>query len=325
MRKGLFGFTFSAMLLALCSFAEAQQPKKIPRIGYVSVSGDAKNPGRFVEAFRQGLRDIGYIEGKNIAVEYRYPGSQPELVPGFVAELVQLKVDMLVSSSTGALKAAKEATKTIPIVMITSQDPVATGMVESLARPGANITGVTRLTHKLSGKRLELFKEVVPQISRVGILAGTGSTSLPAYEPAANALKISLDLFEVGDPSVDLASAFQAMLKKRLNGLITVGSRRINPGRKQILEFVAKNRLPSMFEVSSWVDGGGLVSYSADDLAAFRRAAVYVDKILKGAKPAELPVEQPTKFEFAINLKTAKQIGLTIPPNVLARADKVIK
>jgi putative tryptophan/tyrosine transport system substrate-binding protein len=325
MTKGLFGFTFSAMLLALCSFAEAQQSKKIPRIGYVSVSGDAKNPGRFVEAFRQGLRDIGYIEGKNIVVEYRYPGSQPELVPGFVAELVQLKVDMLVSSSTGALKAAKEATKTIPIVMITSQDPVATGMVESLARPGANITGVTRLTQELSGKRLELFKEVVPQISRVGILAGTGSSSLPAYEPVANALKISLDLFEVGDPSVDLAGAFQTMLKKRLNGLITVGSRRINPGRKQILEFVAKNRLPSMFEVSSWVDSGGLVSYSADDLAAFRRAAVFVDKILKGTKPADLPVEQPQKFEFVINLITAKQIGLTVPPNVLARADRVIK
>jgi len=325
MKKISFHFTLGAMLFALCFAAQAQETKKIPRIGYVSVSGDAKNPGRFVEAFQQGLRDIGYIEGKNIVVEYRYPGSQPELVPGFVAELVQLKVDMLVSSSTGALKAAKEATKTIPIVMITSQDPVATGMVESLAQPGANITGVTRLTHELSGKRLELFKEVVPQISRVGILAGTGSTSLPAYEPAANALKISLDLFEVGDPSADLESAFQTMLKKRLNGLITVGSRRINPGRKQILEFVAKNRLPSMFEVSSWVDGGGLVSYSADDLAAFRRAAVYVDKILKGAKPAELPVEQPTKFEFAINLKTAKQIGLTIPPNVLARADRVIK
>jgi ABC-type uncharacterized transport system substrate-binding protein len=296
-----------------------------PRIGYVSVSGDAKNPGRFVEAFRQGLRDIGYIEGKSIAVEYRYPGSQPELVPGFVAELVQLKVDILVTSSTAALRAAKQATKTIPIVMVTSQDPVATGMVESLAQPGANITGVTRLTHELSGKRLELFKEVVPQISRVGILAGTGSNSLPAYEPVANALKISLDLFEVGDPSVDLAGAFQTMLKKRLNGLITVGSRRINPGRKQILEFVAKNRLPSMFEVSSWVDAGGLMSYSADDLAAFRRAAVFVDKILKGTKPADLPVEQPQKFEFVINLITAKQIGLTVPPNVLARADKVIR
>ena len=325
MRKNIFGVALYALLLPLCSFAEAQQPKKIPRIGYVSVSGDAKNPGRFVEAFRQGLRDIGYIEGKNIVVEYRYPGSQPELVPGFVAELVQLKVDILVSSSTGALKAAKEATKTIPLVMITSHDPVASGMVESLARPGAPITGGTRLTQELSGKRLELLKEVVPQISRVGILAGTGSPSLPAYEPAANALKISLELFEVGDPSVDLTGAFQAILKKRVNGLITVGSRRINPGRKQILEFVAKNRLPSMFEVSSWVDSGGLVSYSADDLAAFRRAAVFVDKILKGAKPAELPVEQPTKFEFAINLKTAKQIGLTIPPNVLARADRVIK
>src|SRR4030095_3302623 len=179
----VFVLALNVLLLALCSFAEAQQPKKIPRIGYVSVSGDAKNPGRFVEAFRQGLRDIGYIEGKNIAVEYRYPGSQPELVPGFVAELVQLKVDILVSSSAGVLKAAKEATKTIPIVMITSQDPVATGMVESLAQPGGNITGLTRLTRELSGKRLELFKEAVPGISRVGVLAAQGFTNLRDYEP----------------------------------------------------------------------------------------------------------------------------------------------
>src|SRR5262245_24769942 len=200
MKKTLTVLTFCSMLFALCFAAEAQETKKIPRIGYVSVSGDAKNPGRFVEAFRQGLRDVGYIEGKNIAVEYRYPGSQPELVPGFVAELVQLRVDILVSSSASALRVAKEATKTIPIVMITSQDPVATGMVESLARPGGNITGVTRLTHELSGKRLELFKEVVPQISRVGILTGRGSSSFPAYEPAAKALKISLELFEVDDP-----------------------------------------------------------------------------------------------------------------------------
>lgn len=188
-----------------------------------------------------------------------------------------------------------------------------------------NVTGVTRLTHELSGKRLELFKEAVPQISRVGIIAGVGSTSFPEYEPTANSLKISLDLFEIGDPRADLAGAFQIILKKRLNALIIVGSRRINPARKQILEFVAKNRLPSMFEVSSWVEGGGLISYSADDVATFKRAANYVDKILKGTRPSDLPVEQPTKFEFVINLKTAKALSLTIPQSVLFRADRVIK
>jgi putative ABC transport system substrate-binding protein len=325
MKKKITGLTLCALLFALSFCAQAQQPKKVPRIGYAASGGDINNPGRMVEAFRRGLRDLGYIEGKNIVVEYRYPGINPDRARGFVAELIQLKVDVLVSSSAGAIRAAKQATKTIPIVMVASFDPVETEIVDSLARPGGNITGVARLTHELSGKRLELFKEAVPRISRVGIFAARGSASLQEYEPAARALKISLESLEVNGPNPDLEGLFQAAAKARVNALITVGSRSTNPFTKQIVELAIKNRLPSMFEISSWVDAGGLMSYSADDAAIFRRAAVYVDKILKGAKAADLPIEQPTKFELVINLKTAKQIGLTIPPNVLARADKVIK
>ena len=323
--RNYFCIALGAWLLAVSVCVDAQQPSKIPRIGYVSVSGNADNPGPLVEAFRQGLRDLGYVEGKNILVEYRYPAEDADRVPGFVAELMQLKVDILVSSSTGALRTAKQATKTIPIIMVASFDPVEIGMVESLARPGGNITGLTRLTRELSGKRLELFKETVPGISRVGVLAAQGFTGLKDYEPAARALKIPLQYLEVQGPNPDLEGVFQAAAKARVNALITLGSRQINRYRKPIVELATKNRLPSMFEVSSWVEAGGLVSYSADDAANFRRAAVYVDKILKGTKPANLPVEQPTKFELVFNLKTAKQIGLTIPPNVLARADRIIK
>jgi putative ABC transport system substrate-binding protein len=325
MRKKIFGFALCAMLFSLTFPAQGQQPSKIPRIGVVPVSGDPNTPGLLVEAFRGGLHELGYVEGKNILVEYRYPGEESDRLPALVAELVQLKVDVLVSSSTGAIRAAKQATKTIPIVIVTSIDPVETGIVESLARPGGNITGLTRLTRELSGKRLELFKEAVPGISRVGVLAARGFTGLRDYEPAARALKIPLQYLEVQGPNPDLEGAFQAAAKGRVNALITAGSRQINRHRKQIVELAIKNQLPSMFEVSVWVESGGLVSYSADDAASFRRAAYYVDKILKGAKPADLPVEQPTKFEFVVNLKTAKQIGLTIPPNVLVRADKVIR
>jgi putative ABC transport system substrate-binding protein len=313
------------VLLITTLVAEAQQPTKIPRIGYLASAGDPNNPGRLVEAFRQGLRDLGYIEGKNIVVEYRYPGTNPDGLPGFVAELIQLKVDVLVSSSAGAIRAAKQATKTIPIVMVASFDPVDTGIVDSLAHPGGNITGVARLTHELSGKRLELFKEAVPRISRVGILAARGSSSLQEYEPTARALKISLESLEVNGLNPDLEGIFQSAVKAHVNALITVASSSINRFIKQILELAIKNRLPSMHEVSTRVEAGGLMSYSADDATIFRRAATYVDKILKGTKPADLPVEQPMKFEFVINLKTAKQIGVMIPPNVLARADKVIK
>ena len=228
-----------------------------------------------------------------------------------------------------AIRAAKQATKTIPIVMVTTQDPVATGLVDSLARPGGNITGLTRLTRELSGKRLELLKEVVPRISRVGVLWDADVTApgiaFKEYEAAARALKIQLQSLEVRGPNPDLEGAFQAAAKGRASALITIRNPLLNRYRKQIADLAIKNRLPSMYEGSDYVEAGGLMSYSANDAESFRRAAYYVDKILKGAKPADLPVEQPTKFEFVINLKTAKQIGLTIPQSVLFRADKVIK
>ena len=314
-----------ALLLGLCLSAEAQQQTKMPRIGYAASGGDPNNPGRLVEAFQRGLRDLGYIDGKNIVVEYRYPGTDTDRGARDIAELIQLKVDLLVSSSAGAIRAAKQATRTIPIVMVASFDPVEMKIVDSLARPGGNITGVARLTHELSGKRLELFKEAVPRISRVGILAAPASSSLQEYEPAARALKISLESLEVDGPNADLERIFQSAVKTRINAVVTVASRSINRFTTQIMELAIKNRLPSMHEISSRVEAGGLMSYSADDVATFTRAAVYVDKILKGAKPAEMPVEQPTKFELVINLKTAKQIGVTIPRNVLARADRVVR
>jgi putative tryptophan/tyrosine transport system substrate-binding protein len=320
-------FGVVAMLLWLSFSAAAQQPAKIPRIGYVSVSGDPQTPGQYVEAFRQGLKDLGYIEGKNILVDYRYAAVEPERVPEFVEELVRLKVNVLVSSSMGALRVAKQASKTIPIVMVAPQDPVAAGLVGSFARPGGNITGVSRLSRDLSGKRLELFKEAVPGISRVGVLAAQGfsDSGLKGYESAAQALKMSLQYLEVRGPNPDLEAIFREASKLRVNALVIIGSRSINRFRKEMVELPLKNRLPSMYETTGYVERGGLMSYSADDVEMFRRAATYVDKILKGAKPAELPVEQPTKFEPVINLKTAQQIGLTIPPNVLARADRVIK
>jgi putative ABC transport system substrate-binding protein len=291
------------------------------------VSGDPQNPGQYVEAFRQGLKDLGYIEGKNILVEYRYAAVEPERVPEFVAELVRLKVDVLVSSTMGAIRAAKQATKTIPIVIVTPQDPVAAGLVDSLARPGGNITGVSRLSRDLIGKRMELFKEAVPGISRVGLLAAQGfkDSGLKDYASAAHALKMSLQYLEVRGSAPDLEAAFREAAKGRVNALVVIGSRSINRHRKEMVELPLKNRLPSMYEISGYVERGGLMSYSANDIEIYRRAATYVDKILKGTKPADLPIEQPTKFELVINLKTAKQIGLTIPPNVLARADKVIR
>jgi putative ABC transport system substrate-binding protein len=314
-----------ALVILPISSLGSQQTSKIPHVGYLSVSGAPNRPGRYVEAFRQGLRDLGYDEGKNILVEYRYTATAPEKVADFVSELVQSKVDALVISSAGSLRAAIQATKTIPIILIAPFDPVAEGIIDSLARPGGNITGVSRFGRELSGKRLEVFTELVPGISRIGVLAARGANTLRDYEPAARALKISIESLDVNAPNPDLESVFQIAAKARLNGVITHGSRSINGYQKQIVELVNKNQLPSMFEVSGWVESGGLASYSADDIATFRRSAYYVDKILKGAKPSDLPVEQPTKFELVINLKTAKQIGLIVPPNVLARADRVIK
>jgi len=322
MRKTVISF-------ALCALAQAQQATKMPRVGYVSASGDSTHPGSSVEASRGGLRVLGYIEGKNIQVDYRYLEGMNDKIQSFVAELVQLKIDILVATSPSAILAAKQATKTIPIVMVTTQDPVAAGIVDSLAHPGKNITGLTRLTRELSGKRLDLLQEIVPRISRIGVLSvedNSGmSNALKEYEAAARAQKISLQSIKVHGPNPDLEGAFRQAAIKRVSALIPVNNTVLLPYQKQIADHAMRNQLPSMFERSDMVEAGGLVSYSANEAESFRRAAVYVDKILKGAKPADLPVEQPTKFELVINLKTAKQIGITIPPNVLARADRVIR
>jgi putative ABC transport system substrate-binding protein len=293
------------------------------------VVGTPSVPGPNVEAFRRGLRDLGYIEEKNILIEFRYAEGKRDRVPSLVAELVQLNVDVIISGDDPALRAAKETTKTIPIVMVINQDPVATGLVNSLARPGGNITGISRLTRELSGKRLELLTEVVPGIVRVGILwdmtAEGPKISFKEYQVAARALKIQLQSLEVRGPDPDLGGAFQSASKGRAGALITIGNSLLNRHRKQIADYAIKHQLPSMYESSQWIEPGGLISYSSNDAESYRRAAWIVDKILKGTKPADIPVEQAMKFDLVINLKTAKQIGLTIPPNVLARADRVIR
>ena len=330
MTQKVLSLVLGAVLFALSLPAEAQQPPKMQRIGFVSGTGDTKNPGPSVEAFRQGLRDLGYIEGKNILIEYRYVEGTLDRIPSLVAELVQLKVDVLVVGTLVGIRAAKQATKTIPVVMVTTQDPVATGIVNSLARPGGNITGLTRLTRELSGKRLDLLREAVPRISRVAVLwdgnAGPGpAIAFKEYEAAAGSLKIQLQSLAVRGPHPDLEGAFQTAAKGRASTLIAIESLVLSRYSKQIAELAIKNRMPSMNELSAYVEAGGLMSYSANSADQYRRAAVYVDKILKGTKPADLPVEQPTKFEFVINLKTAKALNLTIPQSVLFRADRVIK
>jgi ABC-type uncharacterized transport system substrate-binding protein len=330
MIKRIIVLALCSLLLAPCSSVQAQQPKNIPRIGFLSGSGDPNTPGLQLEAFRRGLQELGYIEGKNILVEYRYVEGKVDRIPSLVAELMQLKVDVFISGNLVAIRSAKQATKTIPIVMVTTADPVTGGLIDSLARPGGNITGLSRLNRDLRGKRLELFNEVVPRISRVGVLWDTSgapelATPFKDYETAARALKIPIQSLKVRSSNPDLEGAFRDAAKGRVNALVTTRTAGLVPYPKKIADLAVKNRLPSMNEGSEWVEAGGLMSYAASDAVLFRRAAIYVDKILKGAKPAELPVEQPTKFEFVINLKTAKQIGLTIPPNVLARADKVIR
>jgi len=314
-----------ALLFALCFPAQAQQSTKISRIGYL-------NPGNVfsarIETFRQGLRELGYIEGKNIAIEYRSADSKLERFSDLASELVRLKVDVIFAVSTPAVLAAKNATKTIPVIFTNIGDPVTAGVVASLARPGGNITGLATLSPELSGKGLELLKETVPKVSRVGVVwnpDNPGKTSgLKDTEVAAQALRLQLQSLEVRGPN-DVEPAFQAARRKQIGALIVLRDVVINRETKPILELARKNRLPAIYSDRDFVDNGGLMSYgpNIDDL--FRRAATFVDKILKGAKPADLPVEQPTKFELIINLKAAKQIGLTIPPNVLARADKVIR
>ena len=326
----LLSILILAAQLTFGAVTEAQQPKKVPRIGFVSARANPTptTPDSSADALRQGLRNLGYIEGKNIVIEYRYFEGKVDRIPSLVAELLQLKLDVVVSVNTLAIRAFKQASKTIPIVIVINDDPVTTGIVDSLARPGGNVTGLTRFTRELSGKRLQLLKEAVPKISRVGVLDDASTdirASFQDFEPAARALKIHLQSLEIRGPNPDLAGAFQAAAKGRVNALITVRTALLIRYRKQIADLVIKNRLPSMWEGSDFVEAGGLMSYSSSDAEVFRRAAYHVDRILNGTKPADIPVEQPTKFELIINLKAAKQIGLTIPPNVLVRADKVIQ
>jgi len=311
------------------ALAAAAQPTKIPRIGYVSGTGSAADQGPYVEALRQGLRDLGRVEGRDFSIEYRGAEGKLDRVPSIVNELVQLKVDVIVATIPGAIHAAKQATITIPIVMVTSVDPVASGIVASLARPGGNITGVATLAQDLNAKRLELLTEVVPRLSRVAVLwtpnNPVATTNFKEYEAAARALKIQLQSLEVrlDDPDVD--GAFQTAANDRAGALITITTATLFLQQKRIADLAVKNRLPTMFQGSAWVESGGLMSYSTNDLEAFRVAAVYVDKILKGARPADLPVEQLAKFELAMNLKTAKAIGVTIPQSLLLRANKVLQ
>ena len=325
MRKTVW-FLLISTVVGGAAIAAAQQPKSVPRIGFVAGSRE----GTIIGAFQRGLRDLGYIDGKHIQVEYRYAEGNVDRIPTLVNELVQLKVDVLVVITLIGIRAAKEATKTIPIVMVTTQDPVATGIIDSLGRPGGNITGVTTLTRDLNGKRLELLKETVVGISRVGVLWDTNAGPGPAiafkeYEASAGGLKIQLQSLAVRGPNPDFDGSFQAATKGHISAMITINNLVLTRYQKRIADLALKNRLPSMCERNDYVEAGCLMSYSASDAEIYRRAATYVDKILKGVKPADLPVEQPTKFEFIINLKTAKQIGLTMPPSVLYRADKVIR
>jgi ABC-type uncharacterized transport system substrate-binding protein len=322
----VFIWLLTTVLLTTALPAAAQQPRKMYRIGFLVAPSRSFFTAR-MEGFRQGLRNLGYIEGKNILIEYRYAEGKLDRLPELVAELVSLKVDLIVTSGPASL-AAKNATKTIPIVFAGVQDPVATGLVDSLAMPGGNVTGLSILAPELGGKRLELLKEVVPKITRVAFLWGgvgpVAPVTVKATRAAAEALGLQFQSLEVRD-SKDFDNAFGAITKNRAQALLTNPGPTINTHQARIVEFAAKNRLPAMYAAPEIVDAGGLMSYSSNPTDEFRRAATYVDKILKGTKPADLPIEQPTKFEFVINLKAAKQIGLTIPPTVLARADKVIK
>ena len=319
--------TLCALLFALSYSASAQQPTRISRIGRLAIASQSAELAR-IEAFRSGLRDLGYVEGKNIVVEWRFADGKLERLPAQAAELVRLKLEIIVSAGSTPTRAARAATSTIPIVMSNDNDPVGDSFVASLARPGGNITGLSNFAPELSGKRLEILREVLPKLSRVAVI---GTSTNPAYaqvirevELAAKAFGVKLQNLDVLD-SKDIETAFRAASKGRADGVLVLTSAILVPQRVQLAQLAAKHRLPAMYSNSQYVEAGGLMFYGANVLDLDRRAATYVDKILKGTKPADLPVEQPTKFEFIINLKAAKQIGLTIPPNVLARADKVIR
>ena len=324
MRKSLSLLLILVTLGTATATAEAQKSAKVPRIGFLS--GGAR--GATHEAFRQGLRELGYVEGQNIFIEYRFAMSKEDRLHDLAAELARLKVDVIVAPSTLDALAAQRATKTIPIVMALSSDPVGTRLVQSLARPGGNITGLTILSPELNGKRLELLKETVPRLARVGVLWNLANPDkaleFEQIEVAARQLRLQLQSLEIRGPD-DFEKAFRGATTKRPGALLTLTDSLTITRQSQIVELAAKRRLPAMFQTGDFVDAGGLMSYGPNDADLFRRTATYVDKILKGAKPGDLPVEQPTRFELVINLKTAKKIGLTIPPEMLVRADKVLK
>jgi putative ABC transport system substrate-binding protein len=322
-RKLVIALGTSVLTIPLQSFAQRQG--KVWRIGYQTARKGRPDPT--FDAFLQGLQEFGYVEGKNILVEYRAVGDMRERTASLVAELVQLKVDAIVSVNLESILAAKQATKTIPIIFVINQDPVAAGIVDNMARPGGNITGISRLTRELGGKRLELIKEMIPGITRFGILwdANDKSRGIKDYEAAARVLKLQLHPMEVRGPNPDLTGAFQSAAKARVSALIVMRDPIFLDNAKQIADLAIQHRLPSICEGNEFTDAGGLVSYSTSLAENSKRAAYFVDKILKGAKPGDLPIEQPTRFDLIVNSKTAKVLGIKIPNSILVRADKVIE
>ena len=327
MNRIITGVALSAVLLALCVCAEAQQQSKVIRLGFLAATSASAEKSR-IEVFRQGMRELGYLEDKNIVIEWRFAEGKLDRLPALAAELVRLKVDIIITGGPPATRAAKEATSTIPIVMTFDPDPVGNGFVTSLARPGGNVTGLATLAPEISGKQLELLKEIVPELSRVAVFGDSiqpgNPQALKEIELAAQAFKVQLQYLDVLSPK-DIETAFRAADKGRADAVLTLGSPVLASHPTQFADLAVKSRLPAIYSRSEFVEAGGLMSYAVSFTNLDRRAATYVDKILKGRKPADLPVEQPIKFELIINLKAAKQIGLTIPPNVLGRADRVIR
>jgi putative tryptophan/tyrosine transport system substrate-binding protein len=329
MKRKIAVLTLCAMLFAHCVSTAAQQTGKVFRIGFLDAS-TASGSAVLVEAFRQGLSKLGWIEGKNITIEYRFSDQKLDRLPELAADLVRLKADLIVVTDGLSALVVKKATTSIPIVMSAVGDPVGQGLVASLARPGGNITGLSTLNPELNGKRLEILKDAVPKLARVGYLRPSGANitidlQLKELRPAAQALKLKLEEIETQPDPKGLESAFQTAKQKQVNGIMIMSTRRFFAERKRIVELAGKYRFPAIYPQKEFVDEGGLMFYGADYVDLYRRVAYYVDKILKGAKPADLPVQQPTKFEFVINLKAAKQIGLTLSPEFLSRANQVLK
>ena len=327
MKEKIFLLIISTFILTAVNSTSAQQTaKSIPRVGFISASNADST---MFDAFQQGLRDLGYVEGKNIVIEHRYAEGRLDRLPVFVQEFVQQKVDVILAANNVVIRAAREATKTIPIVMLSSIDPVDAGYVESFARPGGNVTGLTHLARDISAKRVELLKELLPRLSRVGVLwDGNGpgpAVAFKEYEGAARAFKLELRSLEVRGPNPDFVGAFQDAKTARLDALIVVANPLMGQYAKQVFELAAQNRLPSLTEGTRYVEAGGLLSYGTNLADLYRRSAGYVSEILKGARPGDLPVKLPEKFEIFVNLKTAKQVGLVVPQQILVQADKVIK